>query len=299
MQEHGDDGRQLAASLGLDPDDVVDLSASLNPFAPDVAALVAERAAGVGRYPDAAQATVALAAAIGVPAERLVLTNGGAEAIALVAAVVGSGHVVEPDFSLYRRHLPRTTADAGRWRSNPSSPLGRLAAASDVAAVWDEAFYPLATGEWSRGDDAAWRLGSLTKLWACPGLRLGYVIAPSVEAADVIRARQPRWAVSTLAADVVESLLDMTDLGGWASAVRVTRSALLTELRGRGLDVDDTEVNWVLVREPDLRNRLARHAIIVRDCSSFGLTGTFRMAVPHPNVLDRVLRAVDAVAAVR
>ena len=74
------------------------------------------------------------------------LTNGGSEAIALVAAELGEGEVVDPEFSLYRRHLPVVRAGAGRWRSNPSNPLGELAGPSDVAAVWDEAFWPLATG---------------------------------------------------------------------------------------------------------------------------------------------------------
>jgi threonine-phosphate decarboxylase len=299
VQEHGDDGARLAMMLGLDVADVLDLSASLNPVAPDVAALVASLAPTVTRYPDATEATAALAGAIGVPIDRIVLTNGGAEAIALVAAVVGAGHVVDPDFALYRRHLPRVAADAGRWRSNPSSPLGRLADAAEAAAVWDEAFYPLATGEWSRGDADAWRLGSLTKLWACPGLRLGYAIAPTAEQADAVRARQPRWSVSTLAAEVVGPMLDMTDLPRWMLAIGEARRALVAGLRDRGIDADDTDVNWVLVREPDLRRRLARHGVIVRDCSSFGLPGTFRMAVPHPNDLDRVLGAVDALAASR
>ena len=151
---------------------------SLNPVAPDVAPIVAAHAGAIDRYPEPAAATAALAAAIGVPADRVVLTNGGAEAIALVAAELGAGEVVDPEFSLYRRHLAEIRPGAGRWRSNPSNPLGQLAAAADVAAVWDEAFWPLATGTWTRGDDTAWRLGSLTKLWACPGLRLGYVIAP-------------------------------------------------------------------------------------------------------------------------
>ena len=41
----------------------------------------------VARYPDAAGATDALASVLGVDVERVLLTNGGAEAIALVAAV--------------------------------------------------------------------------------------------------------------------------------------------------------------------------------------------------------------------
>ena len=163
---HGGDATQVALALGLDPAQVIDLSASMNPFAPDVTAvlrgIVATAPHAVGRYPDPTEATARLAGAIGVDPAALVLTNGGAEAIALVAAELRRGHVVEPEFSLYRRHLAAVEPDAPRWRSNPSNPLGTLAHADDRAGVWDEAFHPLATGRWTRGDADAWRLGSLT-----------------------------------------------------------------------------------------------------------------------------------------
>lgn len=293
--DHGGDGARIARLLGRA--DLIDLSASLNPFAPDVAAAVAAAADEVGRYPDAEPATQALAEAIGVPAQRLVLTNGGAEAIALVAAELGAGEVVEPEFSLYRRHLPAVRPGAGRWRSNPGNPLGQLAAPGDVAAVWDEAFWPLATGTWTRGDDRAWRLGSLTKLWACPGLRLGYVIAPDADAAARIRARQPRWAVNALALAVVEPLLARTQLAGWAGGVADLRAELATSLRELGYDATATEANWVLVRSArPLRDELARHGVLVRDCASFGLPGTYRVALPRPAQLDAVLAAFVAVA---
>ena len=108
---HGGDAARLAAALGIAPSDVLDLSASLNPCAPDVAALVAAHATAVSRYPDADRATNALADAMNLDPKRVVLTNGGAEAIAMVAAEHPIGRVDEPDFSLYARHL--ATVDAG------------------------------------------------------------------------------------------------------------------------------------------------------------------------------------------
>ena len=185
---HGGDAARLAAALGVAPGDVLDLSASLNPCAPDVAALVAAHASAVSRYPDADGATSALADAMHLDPKRVVLTNGGSEAIAMVAAEHPIGRVDEPDFSLYARHLTTIDADGPRWRSNPHNPTGRLAASDEHAAVWDEAFYPLATGTWTRGDPDALVVGSLTKLFACPGLRAGYVIAPDVPSADRLRA---------------------------------------------------------------------------------------------------------------
>src|SRR5262249_35085847 len=119
---HGGDGRAGAAALGVDPASVLDLSVSLNPFAPDVRALALGHLDALTRYPDPDRATAALAAAIGVDAERVVLTNGGSEAIALVAAELGPGWVAEPDFSLYRRHLPALRAGAPEGRRNPPHP---------------------------------------------------------------------------------------------------------------------------------------------------------------------------------
>ena len=274
---------------------VLDLSASLNPFAPDVATEVARRAHLVRHYPDPSAATAALAGVLGVDPDRLVLTNGGAEAIALVAGLEGEGWVERPEFGLYERHLARVAPGAGRWRSNPSNPLGRLARPNSRARVWDEAFYPLATGHWTRGDDDAWRLGSLTKLWACPGLRIGYVVAPSASLARAVRDRQPRWAVNGLALPVVEALLPATDLAGWTAGVAGLRRRLVRDLRERGLAVQDTEACWVLIERSDLRDLLAPLGVLVRDCTSFGLPHLTRLAVPDDQARDRLFTILDQV----
>ncbi len=111
---HGGDAAAVARALGLDPASMLDLSASLNPFAPDVSALAGAHLDSLVAYPDDRPATRLLAMSLGVDPGRLVLTNGGAEAIALVAGHLGRGEVVEPEFSLYRRHLSVVEEGAGR-----------------------------------------------------------------------------------------------------------------------------------------------------------------------------------------
>lgn len=294
---HGGDAALIAEALGVDPSWMVDLSASMNPFAPDSTSLLVARVrqgGAVGRYPNPMLATERLAAAIGIDSELLVLTNGGSEAIALVAGDAPVGDVVEPEFSLYRRHLSVVAPSGRRWRSNPSNPLGLLAPASDVAGVWDEAYFALSTGTWTRGDSDAWRLGSLTKLWACPGLRLGYLIAPDAAAAARIRARQPRWAVNGLAVAMVQDLLAVTDIAAWAVAIEGLRARFADELRSLGYEVRPTQANWLLVNDADLRRRLAPHGVVVRDCRSFGMDGWCRVALPELGVIDRVLSAFAA-----
>ena len=290
---HGGDGARLARVLGVTPDRVLDLSASCNPGAPDAAALVAQHADAVRTYPDAEPATGALAAAMDVDRSRLVLTNGGAEAIALVAAEQPVGWVDDPDFSLYARHLASLERGAPRWRSNPHNPTGRLAAPDDTAEVWDEAFYALATGRWTRGDPDAIVVGSLTKLFACPGLRLGYVLTPGPDLAVRLRVRQPAWAVSSIACAVLPDLLDRADLPGWGRKVAAGRAELALLLRSIGLTPEPSDANFLLVPQaPGLREHLARHTILVRDTASFGLPDGVRIGVPDPAGLERLDHAL-------
>lgn len=276
---HGGDGAGLAAALGVDPGAVLDLSASLNPVAPDAGEVVGKHLDALQRYPDPSRATDALAAHMGVDPDRLLLTNGGAEAIALVGAALG-GRVEEPDFALY----PRGAGPL--WRSNPHNPTGRLALAGDRADVWDEAFYPLATGRWTRGDGVV--VGSLTKLLACPGLRVGYVL-------DGPPVRQPEWSVNGLAAAALPDLLEAVDLAAWAAGIARLRGRLVEVLQRAELDPEPSDANFVLVRAPGLRDRLAPRGILVRDCASFALPDHVRIAVPDEAGLARLEEGLEKV----
>ncbi|WP_122261806.1 aminotransferase class I/II-fold pyridoxal phosphate-dependent enzyme [Ornithinimicrobium cerasi] len=283
---HGGDGVAVARSLGLDPADLLDLSQNMNPVAPDVGPLVGRHLDALGRYPDAREATALLATTLGVDADRVLLTNGGSEAIHLVARVLGGRVRSEPEFGLHPRG-----SSGPVWRSDPHSPTGRLAGRGEVADVWDEAFHALATGRWSAGREDVVVVGSLTKTFACPGLRLGYVLA----APDVVRrcaGVQPHWSVSTLALAVLPDLLRGADLPRWSSEVARLRVHLVTLLEDRGLRTEAADAPWVLVHEPGLRERLAPHGVLVRDCASFGLPGVARVAVPDEAGLHRLATAL-------
>jgi histidinol-phosphate/aromatic aminotransferase/cobyric acid decarboxylase-like protein len=283
---HGGDGARVAAALGLDPAAVLDLSQSLNPFAPDVTEIVGKHLDGLRRYPDPAAAHGALASAMNVDPARLVLTNGGSEAIAMVAAELGGGVASEPEFGLHPR-----AAHGPRWRSDPHNPTGALADENERADVWDEAFYPLATGLWTAGREG-WVVGSLTKLLACPGLRAGYVLAPDAGAAAAIAARQPAWSVNGLVADALPDLLATVDLPATTAAISAARVDLDVVLRAAGFAPEPSRAPWLLVRAPGLRRVLAPRGIVVRDCASFGLTDHVRIAVPDRAGLARLEEAL-------
>lgn len=284
---HGGDAAAVARSLGLDPTSMLDLSVNLNPVAPDVRPVVARHLDALRTYPDGANAERALAERLG---RDVLLTNGGAEAIALVAQHLGAVSIEEPEFSLWRRHA-RIDDGAPRVRSNPNNPTGLLATDHERAAVWDEAFFPLATGTWTRGDDAL-VVGSLTKVLSCPGLRVGYIAGD----VDALRARQPAWSVNGLVCDALPELLDVVDLPAWSRAIASLRGDLVAVLKDAGFDPRPSDAPWVLVDKP-LRERLAPKGVVVRDCASFGMPGVTRIAVPDERGLARLedaLRGVEA-----
>ncbi len=295
--EHGDDAVVVARTLGVSPAEILDLAATVNPVAPDPVPIVERHVEEVRWYPDEDAAAGELADRLEVERGRLVLTNGGAEAIALVAFAHPVGRVDEPDFALYRRHLTRVERDAPRWASNPNNPTGRLAAPAERAFVWDEAHYGLATGSWTRGDADAFVVGSLTKLFACPGLRIGYLVAPDTDAAARLRHTRPEWSVNSLACRVLPELLGRADLAVWRDRIAVLRDDLIALLTRHGLEVLPSDAPWVLASGVrDLRTRLARELVLVRDCSSFGLAGHVRIAVPDEQGLARLEAALTRVS---
>ena len=281
---HGGDGPKLALSLGLDPDSILDLSQSLNPFAPDVASIVAGQLHTISWYPDQTEATALLADAMSVDPARLLLTNGGSEAISLVARHLGGNVRSEPEFALHPRNGAGPT-----WRSDPHNPSGQLASPDEIADVWDEAFYPLATGTWTANRPGV-TVGSLTKVFACPGLRLGYVISNDVEELGRL---QPHWSVSSLALAALPEMLERADLPTWSQSISQARADLVVLLEQHGLVAESHDAPWVLVEAPELRDQLAPHGVIVRDCASFSMPGTVRIAVPGPDGLEQLAAALE------
>jgi histidinol-phosphate/aromatic aminotransferase/cobyric acid decarboxylase-like protein len=104
--------------------------------------------------------------------------------------------------------------------------------------------------------------------------------------------RQPRWSVNGLACAALPELLATVDLATWSKETARLREQLVSVLHQHGLVTAPSDANWVLVVGPHLRRELARQAVLVRDCTSFGLPGTVRIAVPTEDGLDRLGEAL-------
>jgi len=202
--------------------------------------------------------------------------------------------------------------------SRPNNPLGYLVSSNYVyevstllsrrrsLLVLDEAFIDLAPGAEGLGPgDGLIVVRSLTKTFATPGLRLGYILAEK-GLAKRLRLALQAWPVGGLEECIyTELLLDER------SRYYVARARMLVEeenprltalLRSLGLRVYPSQAPFLLVRHaslphPLLQERLVRHGVYVRNASSFyGLDETFsRVSVKTSGENDVLVKAFSRV----
>ena len=142
-------------------------------------------------------------------------------------------------------------------------------------------------------------LHSMTKTYAVPGLRLGYIVT-SRQLAEKLRKNLRPWSVSSLAIEAGKFLLQHDELicrPNLAEAQRLRD--MLSHIEG--ISVEATQTNFMLCRlekasAHDLKEYLAReHHILIRDCSNFeGLTPShFRIASQTPSENDALVDAIN------
>ncbi len=148
-------------------------------------------------------------------------------------------------------------------------------------------------------------LGSLTKFYAIPGLRLGFA-AGSPGRIGVLRRMMPPWSVNSLAQAVGEAALRDRDFEEKSRAcVTTARARLEAGLKQLpGLFVYPGKANFLLVRidrgdldAPALAGRLLQKGIAIRVCGNFeGLDGRFfRVAVRTEEENGRLCEALSPV----
>jgi threonine-phosphate decarboxylase len=294
--EHGGNASVVEAYLGLAPFSLIDLSMSMNPFAENITALLSDLAYTVGIYPNSEKLQLLLAEILDVDHRYLLLTNGAAEAIALVAHEVKVAKVDEPEFSLWKKHLCLVSKEAGLVKSNPVNPTGELVPENLRAMVFDEAFYPLTKGEWSRRDfdsSSTIVIGSLTKLFAIPGLRLGYLICKDESKLARMKKRQPEWPISSLSIAVAEQLLPGVDLALIRKKIIRRQQELYELLTSYDLKVNVCQAPWLLIENASwLRYFLALEKVLLRDLTSFGMPSMLRMGLPNDSQMDFLAKAL-------
>ncbi|NLN18768.1 MAG: threonine-phosphate decarboxylase [Firmicutes bacterium] len=293
--------------------------------------------------PDCIELIQELARYLRVEPDNIVVGNGAAELIPLVTEQVAPrrGLVFSPTFVEYAVALERVGAEVIRvpydsahrhevdadvlFLCHPNNPTGQLmkkteiqdlvrrACSAGTVCVIDEAFidfidepeaYSLRFDAVKRSDLVV--LGSLTKFFAIPGLRVGYVVA-APDLVEKLRRIKPPWSVNCLAqVAAVASLQDRQYIADTRTYVAEARQALvagLNELAERhGFQVWPASANFVFISlartgptAAELARRLAASGILVRDCSSFPLLDRYslRVAVRKTEENERLLSELD------
>ncbi|MFU8819408.1 MAG: threonine-phosphate decarboxylase CobD [Desulfurivibrio sp.] len=342
---HGGNLNMLAAKAGIDPQVMLDFSASINPLGMPPAARQAIIAGieQLGHYPDplAEELVAAIAEAYNLDSELLLAGNGSTELLYLALRVLRPGRVLltAPGFSEYERaarlvgakikwlRLRRqddfridpaafTAAMAGcdlALLCNPNNPTGQALSRREVMAVaaaakgcrcrllLDEAFADFCPELSLLGhyhNSHLLILRSLTKFYALPGLRLGFLHLPRRLRSRFLAHKEP-WSVNTLATKAAVAALADEDFRRRTLAFMAGERAWLTEelTRLTGARVYPAAANYLLLetpRAPALLNGLLSQGIAVRDCTNFrGLGPHFlRVAIRSREENRRLLAAM-------
>ena len=294
----------------------------------------------IGSYPEPEPYTLeaGLARRHRLHADEVCVTNGATEAIYLIAQTFRGTNtaIFQPTFSEYadacrmhghqvtalfmlptEKELYRLPSDIRMlWLCNPNNPTGRVVRKEElmklieqnpkVCFVIDQSYEfftlsPLLTASEAAAYPNVLLLHSMTKRYAMPGLRLGYVTG-CAGLLERLRANRMPWSVNQLAIQAGMYLLVHPNEAPMDVVAYLEETIRLRErLRALGtVDVWETETHFMLVclrfgKASALKEYLAnQHGILIRDASNFeGLDDRFfRIAAQTPEENDRLVDAI-------
>ena len=272
--------------------------------------------------PSAASLEELIAEDCGISPDEVMVTSGAVDAIYLIAQAYrheGTCHVLQPTFREYEDACcvfgyQEHEDGALCWLCNPNNPTGDVMATDDVLALAerhrllivdqsyeDYTIAPLLQPAEVVGRDDIILLHSMTKRYAVPGLRLGYVTA-SAAIISRLREQYRPWAINALSLEAGKWLVQrgetaIPDLPSYLAETQRLRN-LLNEIEG--IEAFETQTNFFLctiapATAAELKEYLAQeHGILIRDASNFtGLTPHhFRIATQSPTENDALVTAI-------
>ena len=177
-----------------------------------------------------------------------------------------------------------------------------------IALILDEAFIDFIADEPGfiadlKHNPHVWVLRSLTKFYAIPGLRLGYVLNGDERAVARLRKHQMPWSINAFAALAGERVLNDHDYQQatlcWLAREGQRLYRALDEIDG--LTVYPGRANYLFLRceraDIELQYALLQQRVLIRSCANYpGLDGRyFRVAVRSEAENQRLLAALRQV----
>lgn len=187
--------------------------------------------------------------------------------------------------------------------------LQAQASGRDTWLVWDMAYHQLVSPSLDQAEyatqpsdypEASILLFAPNKAHGCTGLRAGWVRAPA-PIASALRDAQMSWILSSPgAAFLAAQANDRAD--AWVERhnrlMQKTGLVLEDRLTRLGWPVIKGHTPWLLVQppQPGLSERLrSDHGIKIRDLTSQGMAGWWRIGTPHCRDLNDVVTAFTAI----
>lgn len=308
-----------------------DFSTNSNACGPCPPALAAVQAADASRYPDPAYTALRLSLADfhGVAPERVLLAGSASEAIFRLTAWahqqgVRKVHLPTHHYGDYARAAQAWGLQRGDdpaaalcWACEPSSPLGQVHEHwhLDTArlTVLDRAYAPLRLSGVSSLDaaqlDQVWQLFTPNKALGLTGVRAAYLIAPSPFVAwaagqkdlDIasLNLMAPSWPIGTHGVALLQAWVS-AEVQAWLVSclplLRDWKERQIKLLQQLGWQVASSEANYFCARPPEPIDlaALRQHCIKLRDASSFGLPGWYRLGVLAPQAQDALATALQS-----
>ncbi|WP_312475320.1 threonine-phosphate decarboxylase CobD [Neobacillus sp.] len=326
---HGSNPQYLYEAMGLSlPKHYNDFSANINPLGPPpiLKEKWMEFYQEIFVYPDpyAIQLKKRIENLEQVPVDSILIGNGGAELITLVARMLAGKRVllVQPTFSEYEKscqankcevlyhqlcephfelNLDELRAKLGHvdamFLCNPNNPTGIQYPSSTILSlieecemhnclvILDEAFFDFLIEydsfiPYINKFSNLIIIRSLTKMFAIPGIRLGYLVAQP-DTILMLSQLQSHWSINTIALRAGELCLENESfIKGTQEYINNERKRIFDFFKQKEFVVSSSKVNFYLLRDPFLHDQyklfefLLHNAIVPRHTFNFpGLEG--------------------------
>ena len=281
--------------------------------------------------PEAFSLEAVIARKYDIPTECVLVTSGATEAIYLIAQSFSlqkesyTASILHPTFSEYEDACrmygipPLSAYDATAhsilWLCNPNNPTGTVFSPAEIRqyaqqfdyVIVDQSYEDYTQAPMLSPQDAATsrnilQLHSLTKTYAIPGLRIGYIIAPP-SIIRLLRQYVRPWSVNALAIEAGKWLMEnnmhvLPDLNAYLTETERLRQRLNQK---PGIKAIETQTSFFLAQvtthtATELKDYLATvHHILIRDASNFrGLTPHhFRISTQSPQENNQLVSAIE------
>jgi histidinol-phosphate aminotransferase len=137
---------------------------------------------------------------------------------------------------------------------------------------------------------------AFTKIYAIPGVRLGYLLCGDSELRKRIEVHLPEWNLSVFAqAAGIAACLEKNYIAESVRVVEAEREYLKEELEQLGIKVYPSDADYLLIKtDMQLYDELLKKEILIRDCSNFrGLgRGYYRIAVKKHSDNVMLIKAI-------